>query len=882
MKILLAGDSTVAHYGSKNHPMSSWGDGLSKKLKEEHPEIQVENFAKSGATTRSFVEEGWWEQLIEAIENNDIVVIQFGHNDQKFMSGVSPNDYYRNLQQMVLTTRKAGGQPVLCTPPERYEIQEGMLQHTLERECLLIKRLAKEQEIPLIDLNEYSYFYYSYSPNIEETHSYFTWLAPGEAANYPGGSYDDTHFSVKGGDILGRYVYLRLQPLLREAGSETLFDDLYYGACMYPELWEEEIVKEDIQHMKCLGMNFARIGEFIWSSLEPEEGVYDFSTLRHYLKWYHEAEIQVLLCIPTPTPPRWLTADHPERCIHNQDQTIMVHGSRQHVCTNHAYFRHRAYLLTRKIARLTKEFDNIIGIQLDNEFKCHVDLCFCCSCQEKWHKALQSEYGRIAYLNQQWGTKIWSEEYTSFAEIPLPLRTPFVHNSSLMNAFRLFTAESLNEFAHGLCHMIRMETDIPITHNTALGFHLMNQELFSELDFVSFDTYAPAANYPGFTLNLDLWKNVKTDVSEVMLLETSTSHAGHIENYIAPHPNGYLTAEAFAGFAGGLRSFCYWHFRGHRFGVEQPHSTVVTPWGKPGKGYQEVAEIGKMLQRLKPQLLCSIHQPATIGLIYSDCAKRFFTIESGGIYDYRSLITEYYGSLIHQGVSAEIIQESSDFGSFEILLVPFIRYISQTLLEKLKAFAEDGGRIVFGPLTGDRTEMLTWPEHNGLDRLGNWLEVENILQFATSKEQPCLLENSEEVLAGLVSVLTLTDKWQVLRRTAEGNAMWAKRPVGTGEVFYLGGLPENLNSSTSWQQFVMKEIRCHDRDIAYVQISDGLVKYQRIEQETGVRQFYLVNLSGVSAEYQLIKEMEMESGVLLSMGAHQLQAYETLLLKCSD
>ena len=879
MKILLAGDSTVAHYGSQHYPMSSWGDGLSAVIAAQRPEVQVLNLGKSGATTRSFAEEGVWEQLLDTIESQDLVVIQFGHNDQKFMSGVTPNDYYRNLKQMVLDTRQAGGQPVLCTPPERRQLEQGSFQRTLKRECLLMKRLAKEQEVPLIDLNEYSYLCYTYAGS-EESRTYFTWLAPGEEENYPGGSYDDTHFSVKGGALLGRYVYLCLKPLLRD-DTQPLFEDLYYGACMYPELWEEEEVKSDIQHMKRLGMNFARMGEFVWSTLEPQEGVYDFSKLIQYLDWYQEAGIQVLLCIPTPTPPRWLTLAHPERCIHNRDQTVMQHGSRQHVCTNNPYFRHRAYLLTRKIARLAQGYDNIVGLQLDNEFKCHVDLCFCPTCREQWHRALQQEYGRIAYLNQQWGTRIWSEEYTAFEEVPLPTSTPFLHNASLMNAFRRFTAESINDFAHGLCHMIRMESDLPITHNTALGFNLLNQELFTQLDFVSFDTYAPADNYPGFTLNLDLWKHVKQGVSEVMLLETSTSHAGHIENYIAPHPKGYLTAEAFVGYAGGLKSFCYWHFRGHRFGVEQPHSTVVTPWGKPGKGYQEVEAIGEMVQQLKPHLLSSVHQQATIGVLYSDQAKRFFTVESGGIYDYRSLITEYYGSLIHQGLSVEVIQETSSFAGYDVLLVPYVRYISQTLLCKIQAFVEKGGRVILGPLTGDRTQELAWPQHNGLDSLGEWLGIENIQQFVTTDEQPCLLqgETEQERLQGLVTVLSLSDPWKPLLQSVEGDVVWAKRSVGSGEVFYLGGLPDGFSQSPHWGQFVAQQIAPYDRDRDYVRIEDGLVKYQRMNPATGERQFYLANLSGIATSYQLLKDMDNENGAPVTMGEYQLQPYETVLLR---
>src|SRR5699024_8225427 len=113
---------------------------------------------------------------------------------------------------------------------------------------------------------------------------------------------------------------------------------------------------------------------------------------------------------------------------------------------------------------------------------------------------------------------------------------------------------------------------------------------------VGFDTYPAASNYPAYTMNVDRWRNVKPTNNEALLLETCTSHAGHIENYIPAAPDGWITAEFFAGFAGNLRAFNYWHFRNHRFGVEQPHSAVVTAWGEPDVGYEDVVANGKLLK----------------------------------------------------------------------------------------------------------------------------------------------------------------------------------------------------------------------------------------------------------------------------------------------
>ena len=79
MKVLLAGDSTVATYSQEFAPMMGWGEALAAQLGDT---AEVINFAKPGSTTRSFMEEGLFEQLLEKVDEDALVLFQFGHNDQ--------------------------------------------------------------------------------------------------------------------------------------------------------------------------------------------------------------------------------------------------------------------------------------------------------------------------------------------------------------------------------------------------------------------------------------------------------------------------------------------------------------------------------------------------------------------------------------------------------------------------------------------------------------------------------------------------------------------------------------------------------------------------------------------------------------------------------
>ena len=117
--------------------------------------------------------------------------------------------------------------------------------------------------------------------------------------------------------------------------SDPVSQTIYHGVCYYPELWPEAQMEADIAEMQKLGINLVRIGEFAWSTMEPEDGAIDLSFWQRVVDRLHTAGIAVVFCTPTPTPPIWLTHGHPERCFRNAAGQTMLHGSRQHASTDH-------------------------------------------------------------------------------------------------------------------------------------------------------------------------------------------------------------------------------------------------------------------------------------------------------------------------------------------------------------------------------------------------------------------------------------------------------------------------------------------------------------------------------------------------------------------
>ncbi|PLV38101.1 Beta-galactosidase YesZ [Bacillus subtilis subsp. subtilis] len=207
-----------------------------------------------------------------------------------------------------------------------------------------------------------------------------------------------------------------------------------------------------------------------------------------------------------------------------------------------------------------------------------------------WHDWLKNRYGVIERLNEAWGTDVWSETYQTFEQVPQPGPAPFLHHASLSTMYQLFSMEMIASFADEQAKIIRCYSDAPITHNGSVMFSVDNERMFQNLDFASYDTYASQENASAFLLNCDLWRNLKQG-RPFWILETSPSYAASLESSAYPHADGYLQAEAVSSYALGSQGFCCWLWRQQRSGSEISHGSVLSAWGEPTIGYQNVLAV---------------------------------------------------------------------------------------------------------------------------------------------------------------------------------------------------------------------------------------------------------------------------------------------------
>lgn len=567
---------------------------------------------------------------------------------------------------------------------------------------------------------------------------------------------------------------------------------LYHGACFYPELWNEAVLEEDIHMMKETGINVVRIGEFAWSKMEPEEGCFDISFFAHVIRKLAANEIETVMCTPTATPPIWLTHGHPERIHVNEKGETMGHGSRQHVCTNHPYFRERARLITEHIAKEIGGLPGLAGWQLDNELKCHVSECMCETCKTLWHKWLKERYQSIDRLNEAWGTGVWSVTYQTFEQIPQPGPTPFLHHSSLKTMYQLFSMEKITEFAHEQAAVIRKHSDAPITHNSSIMFGVNNEDLFSGLDFASFDTYASQENRAAFLFNCDLWRNMKKGRA-FWIMETSPSYSASLESYALPHEDGYLRAEAVSSYALGSEAFCYWLWRQHRAGSEQPHGSILSAWGEQDVGYRNVLEVERARKEIEDAVLSTVPVQAETAVVYSDRAKAFLKTEPHRQLHYRSLITDFYDRFLSLGIHRDVILEGSTLAGYKLLFPPFIHYLPPEFIKKASAFTENGGIWIAGPLTGGRTEHHTIHTDCGLGPLETYAGVKTLFTFPLDERRTVGSAFGIKAPLSLWSAVFEADPAEAVgiieQGPASGKAFMTEHKRGKGKIVMLGSMP---------------------------------------------------------------------------------------------
>jgi lysophospholipase L1-like esterase len=162
--IWVGGDSTVTdqNAGIPYYPYGSFS-GWAQTLPRYIDGAAVCNLSHSGLTSNCFRDDGHYDIIMEMIKPGDLLILQFGHNDQKRRNLKAFEGYAENLRRFVMEARQKGAQAILCSPISRVPLHLTDAQAkslSMDRHYSLLKdyaaateAVAKELAVPFVDLH---------------------------------------------------------------------------------------------------------------------------------------------------------------------------------------------------------------------------------------------------------------------------------------------------------------------------------------------------------------------------------------------------------------------------------------------------------------------------------------------------------------------------------------------------------------------------------------------------------------------------------------------------------------------------------------------------------------------------------------------------------
>lgn len=231
--IFMIGDSTMANKSLKGGNLErGWGMALPCYFDDG---IVVDNHAVNGRSSKSFINEGRWQKVLDKIKPGDYVFIQFGHNDEKPKPDrhTDPGTTFdENLRKFVRETREKGGKPVLfscvvrrnfmkeapkidddealrkttgMTKGQKPEDEGEILVDTHGDYRFSPRNVAKEMNVPFVDANKITHDL-EQGLGREKSKKLHMWFYPGEVPSIPKGRQDNTHYNVYGAHVVARLL----------------------------------------------------------------------------------------------------------------------------------------------------------------------------------------------------------------------------------------------------------------------------------------------------------------------------------------------------------------------------------------------------------------------------------------------------------------------------------------------------------------------------------------------------------------------------------------------------------------------------------------------------------------------------------------------------
>ena len=250
--IFMMGDSTMCDYKPGSYPQEGWGQRLRTFVKDG---VKVHNRAVGGISSKTFIDSGRWQKVLDDIKPGDYAIMAFGHNDatkSKPQRYCNKEAYSKNMALFIDGIREKGATPVLATSiihiggvrevegetavAKAMAVESGNGKRCLVRAdaaglgpyLAATRELAAAKDVPLLDLNAAAKTAFEKMTK-KEIESYYMVLGPAESWYALKGKSDRCHPRDKGADF-----YARTAVELAKVNAPKLFADCFKDPASVP------------------------------------------------------------------------------------------------------------------------------------------------------------------------------------------------------------------------------------------------------------------------------------------------------------------------------------------------------------------------------------------------------------------------------------------------------------------------------------------------------------------------------------------------------------------------------------------------------------------------------------------------------------------------
>ncbi|MBQ8094873.1 MAG: beta-galactosidase [Clostridia bacterium] len=479
-------------------------------------------------------------------------------------------------------------------------------------------------------------------------------------------------------------------------------EKLLYGVAYYDEYMPYERLDKDIEMMKAAGINVVRIGESTWSTMEPQPGVYDTSHLTRVIEAMGKAGISVIIGTPTYAIPTWMAKAHPE-ILETTNAGKELYGRRQNMDITHPAYRYYAERIIRKMMETCAQYENVIGVQLDNETKAYgtagpnVQHGFVKYLREKFDDSLDT-------LNAAFGLDYWSNRINAWEDVPDVRGTI---NGSLGAEFQRYQRMIAAEFLMWQRSIVEpyLRPEQFITHNTDFDWRGYSYGINGEVDVyedafattvLGVDIYHPSqAKLTGMEIAFggDVTRSVKQ--SNYLVLETEAQGFPEWLPY-----DGQLRLQAFSHLASGAEMVEYWHWHSLHNAVETYWKGLLSHDFRENDTYRAAKQIGSEFEKLSSKLV-GLKKKNRVAVLVSNTALTaidWFPIsgQNGVPYKYNDVLMELYRLLYENNIECDILfpqNAEEQLQRYDLVIVPALYAAPRDLLEALDQYTEKGGNL---------------------------------------------------------------------------------------------------------------------------------------------------------------------------------------------